>query len=1437
MIPDTLRGYIYYLTDTQVTNKYSETAKTAGSSELQKANSTKHQKKHQTRLLPGSSSVTHGGDGVVEDLRVVSSYCSTTISEKTPGIKGQDSTLRHTGQSGPVRLEQIRSSVFEFLSERHSAHEYTVPRLFVVLPDDDNSSATSTTTTAAEANGVGAAGVSPSSDPRYRLYFLCECSASFTLPLGSGLNHLHIAKHEGYLIDPDRQDEFFKRYGAMVLMLLYYLKYGHDPSESVLSSSEESSQTAAVSHKQRQGQGVQQNQLQQQSISTEEAGWRKVRGISDLRRSDFPDSIAHDPDTKFDRMIKFLENLRGVRLESTEYTPTDHHSNENYCEKQEMKVERKEDIKLHGLVSLSDLHHLYSFLGIANINNRIKSGQLGNLYRISNVRGQVSWVCVYHYRWTFLERNIDEFESWVVARRGHFDKQSGSVSVTLVSRAHTRIFCSWIVNKMAPSLVEAHIKLGWNFGKRDLWRLAKALAGSTVTVLSLDGCSYREDSTYRGFHKKYDPILFLLTQGQLHSLELLRLPSLFKRLSSKTIKVTSLRRLELGRGMNISLEDRRALTYLLTSCISLQELVLSGFNITDQHLHAIISGIRETSSLNTLDLSNSQLDDSSAFILAQGLYNTQISQLDLSKNESLSDTSAARIIRAIGPRLTSLKMAQTGFGDLAAAALAKSMDGISFSNTLQNQLVLQSRLDIAAIAAGHRAGIRFGGDHSVTSMSPRLAIPIPQTREKTHLKGNLIYLDIEDNQCTEEGFEALAKVKSRLYFIYLNLSGSKGLRDKACAQILDRVASPAMVTLRLACTGFGSLSAKSLANAILTKIPTISGVYTEMSGPCQLEELDLQACPIDSKSFSILCDALSRSQALSYIKVMDVGHCGNLEDQQVQKLLKTILVPNGTAPPLAEPAAGYLNRPTNPQSMSAIPVTTTASNRHGGSFTKLSQDNNGSSSSNSAEDPKTRLYSLSKSDSNLTSQVGNVDQRKHPLQESVIPIAGFFTNLRQLDLKSTQIGDKCAWLLAQALVQTTTMLTSLTVLDPAAMTIQGICWIIDAMCENSTVLEFGIGKSDPEISLAGLELFGFGLINLLETNKTIGSLTILGAPLGPIAKGLLLNQTLHSIYLIRSKGQFEDIQLMGQALACTRSLLVFWMGGSDESLLGPLHRLFQSQQGPEDPQNQDTLDEESHSFIANSSTSSQQQQFEQHQKLQEEQQHQNMYRDFHLLHNQDNQHQLYQQHRLKSRQQHSKRQQKHKQQNSDHQSAQHTLQTFGGYLPKEISSALKSAFVFRSKRPPAQKDRSEANSIYGANATQHPTTGVFGTNNGGGGGNMSMWIRNPIIEGIRRNHSLIKVTLDSIALSSSNINRPSSANTKAKGIGDTGISRSSTWNNGVSQELSTAELRQLHHQQQHQMYKKVNANRKALMERSRVGWEELKLLGVDDDIIEEICQE
>ncbi|KAF9114259.1 hypothetical protein BGX27_011310 [Mortierella sp. AM989] len=1456
--------------------------------ELQKVDDDKHKDAHQTQQLqehtyhnlnnhlqlPDSSSLALNSENAVEDLRVVSSYYSN-VKGKTSDVEARVSSMqRMIDQRGSARLEQIRLSVFEFLSNRFSAHEYTVPRLFVVLPDDSSSGvegsaaavgATTTVDTSAETNPIGA---SPTPGPRYRLYFLCECSASFTLPLGSGLNHLHIAKHVGYGIDPARQNEFFKRYGAMVLTLLYYLKYGHDPSDSILSPLGVSSQASASITVQRQGQGIQQHR--QQNFDVEEANLKKVGRISGLRRSDLPDSIAQNVDAKFDRMIEFLEDLRVVRSESKEYTQTDDNPKRSGHEKSEAtEDEEKEDTKLHGIVSLSDLHHLYSFLGIANVSTRLQSGQLGNLYRISNVRGQVSWVCVYHYRWTFLERNIDEFERWVVARRGHFDKQSGSVSLTLFSRAHTRTFCSWIVNKMAPSLVEAHIKLGWGFGKKDLWRLTKALASSTVTVLSLDGCSYAEDSTYKFFHKKYGPILYLLTQGQLHSLELLRFPSLFKRLSSKNIKALSLRRLELGRGMDVSSKDRKALTHLLTSCTSLQELVLPGLSVTDQHMQAIMAGIRASSSLVTLDLSDSQLGDSAAIVLAQGLYNTHITQLDLSKNESLSDTSAARVIRAVGPRLTSLKMAQTGFGDLAAAALAKSMDGISFSNTLQDQLVFQNRLDVAVLVAGHRSGMRFMADSPLAGIPSRVP-KMTKTREKTHPKGHLIYLDIEDNQCTSDGFKALAKVKSRLYFVYLNLSGSRELEDEVCSRILDRVASSAMMTLRLACTGFGNLSAKSLARALLTEPPMSSGVYRRMSGSCQLEELDLQACLVDSESLSILCDALTQSQALPYMKVLDLGHCAYLQDEEVQQFLKAILLPNGTTQPPLSPRIEQSGRPRiGSQSLSAITTKAEAAKRKDSLSEPLqgngsSDDGVGSSMAETKTGPsEIRSYSLSRSDSDPTPQLGAVSENQqvaHPLKETLVPAAGFFTDLRQLDLKSTQIGDNCAWLLAQALVQPSTMLTSLTILDPGTMSIHGICWIVDAMCENSTVQEFGIGKCDPTIKPTDLELFGTGLINMMEMNKRIRSLTTLGAPLGAIAKGLLLNQNLHSVYLIRSKGQLEDMQLMGQTLAFTRSLLVYWMGGSDESLLGPLSQMLHYQRAVEDRQVQDSPSE-IELPVAASSSSSQRQQFENHQKHQEQQQRENMYRDFHLLHNQDDQqrtqdqqqrhqelqqrlqaqHQQYQQHRLQNRQH-----QQHLQQ--QRRSSQQAIQTFGSYLPREISSAIKAAFVFQSKQLPAEERNetvpqgygTETNSIYGTNPVSgtRPTLTTNAGPGGASGGNLSQWMRNPIIEGIRRNHSLIKVTLDSSISPSSDSNRPSPTGaTTPRRSGAVGISRTSTWNNGIVQEFSMHELKQLQYQQQHHVQKKVNANRKTLKERGRIGWEELKILGVDDDVIQEVYQD
>ncbi|KAF9580452.1 hypothetical protein BGW38_002902, partial [Lunasporangiospora selenospora] len=182
-----------------------------------------------------------------------------------------------------------------------------------------------------------------------------------------------------------------------------------------------------------------------------------------------------------------------------------------------------------------------------------------------------------------------------------------------------------------------------------------------------------------------------------------------------------------------------------------------------------------------------------------------------------------------------------------------------------------------------------------------------------------------------------------------------------------------------------------------------------------------------------------------------------------------------------------------------------------------------------------------------------------------------------------------------------------------------------------------------------------------------------------------------------------------------------------------------------------------------------------------------------------------------------------------------------------------------------------------------------GGGGGGGGGTVPGpvfaasygWARNPIVEGIRRNHSLIKVTLDPIV--------PSRQSTASGAVGVTGaLSRSNSMNGSVlnhshfnnnsgygpdeghadypntshhnSHNPSNAthhnhgqfhghnhhyhssggnydptQLEQMQIWQHHQLYKKVMANRKLLKERGRVGCDELKLLGLDDDIIREVC--
>ncbi|KAF9305438.1 hypothetical protein BGZ74_010202 [Mortierella antarctica] len=1313
----------------------------------------------------------------------------------------------------PVRLSRIRSKVVAFLLHRYSVHDYTVPRLFIVLPDPTSTPGDELVNT-------------------YRLYLLCECSPSFTLPLGSGLNHLHIAKHTGYAIEPGRQDEFFRKYGPM------------DPQTTPDSA------PTSISKQPSQVQDIKEARHESQHLL------KRVEKLCNLRRSDLPPAIAQDVDVKVARMIEFLESF----LSLGDNTKPSGSQSTGESGKQESESDTLKDTKrpnqedagepLQGLVNLADLHELYTYLGMGSHSARLLSGQLGNLFRVSNVKGQVSWVCTYHYRWTFMEKNVDDFAKWIVSRGGLFDKPSGALTITLVSRAHARTFCSWITNKVAPSLIEVHLKLGWLFAKKDLWRLARAIAQSTVTVLSLDGCTEDDDPGYMSIHKKYDPILHMISHGQIHSLELRRFPSFFARISQKTVKAPSLRRLELGPGMMVHAESRGAMTSFLSSCSELQELVMPGFRMWDYHLQTIFMGVRGNHVLTTLNIPGSFLDDGAAITLAQGLFSTSICHLDLSRNERLTDVGATRVIRAIGPRLTSLKMAQSGFGDGAAAALAKSMDGISITTTLQNQLQMQHRLDIAALTAGHRPGIRvkigggsIGGDSVlpvVVAAAASLPSPIvTESRAQTHSVGHLVYLDIEDNQCTQQGFRELAKVQSRLYLTYLNMAGSAGLEDEECSRILERVASSGLKTIRLAFTGFGDRSAKVLAKSFAVNPPLLScsKTGTTQSKPwCQLDELDLQGCIIGSEGLQAICQALEQCRASTRLKILDFGHCPNLSDSLGKQLVKSLLVPNcadRVHAPLPAPLTRLRNQDKpelRSQSLTTMPVS--------GRQNSFCQDQYAHGARRKSELGVRIGHRAAPLGTSESAPAGLSRLSADTLPSLFLPVSedpprvllpmkdGYFTNLRQLDLKSTLIGDDTAWSLAQALVQPWVLLESLTVLDPASMTLQGLCWIVEAMCENTSVTELGLGQSNMLVrnydngARNDYDRFGIALAILLEQNRRLRSLTLIGAPLGAVAKGLLLNQSLHSVYLIRSRGILEDLQLMGQALGFNRSLLVFWMGASDESLLGYMQPQYllppmASLEEPSSP-----VDQEQHT-----------------------QSHDNTYRNFHLLHQQN------------------QRQQQQKTSRSRAQEENDSMSRRLGALVKSSLGLDRNSHNNRSTTRPSQgprpstttrphnlgrtpsgasrmEDRRRSNMAPAPTASRgFPGNSGPSNNNNNNNINTVPWTRNPLMEGIRRNHSLIKVVLDlvvptaSLMEASMSLTNPMPSLTTTTNTNTQPVEQ---YAQGAPSDLSEA-LHNAQYQQQQQLAKKMLANRKLLRDRGRVGWEELKLLGVDDDIIREVC--
>ncbi|KAF9271986.1 hypothetical protein BGZ68_002832, partial [Mortierella alpina] len=130
------------------------------------------------------------------------------LNAKQAELEAKQDEIKELQIQALGQLAVLQTRIKAVLTQTYELHEYPIPRLFVVLPQN------------------------PSRWDRvkvfsnkFRLYFLCECGEhTRSINSKAKIHHIHIAKHDGYEIA--RPSEFFQRYGPYVLTILKMLKFG-----------------------------------------------------------------------------------------------------------------------------------------------------------------------------------------------------------------------------------------------------------------------------------------------------------------------------------------------------------------------------------------------------------------------------------------------------------------------------------------------------------------------------------------------------------------------------------------------------------------------------------------------------------------------------------------------------------------------------------------------------------------------------------------------------------------------------------------------------------------------------------------------------------------------------------------------------------------------------------------------------------------------------------------------------------------------------------------------------------------------------------------------------------------------------------------------------------------------------------------------------------
>ncbi|KAI8604941.1 hypothetical protein EDD21DRAFT_401628 [Dissophora ornata] len=264
------------------------------------------------------------------------------------------------------RLILIQSKTEAILTQNYGLLEYTIPRPFIVLPETSTSWNPTTMF-----------------HTKFRLHFICECG-EHTKASGSNIpHHLHLANHEGYVVN--KPTEFFEKYGPFLMLMLEMIKLGAGIAGHVVPA---------------------------------------LANLKVVDAPDFAESSINSVTSKIiqgvDYSLAYLEESRSLIKKSSD-----------------VNVGGDARATLHDLGSYftgveglegAELRKLGSYLEANNSDNL-----LGNLYRMTTKVGHVKWVCCHHYRAGYQVTHTQKLHDVVKLAGGVFDEQLGSIKVTLKS--------------------------------------------------------------------------------------------------------------------------------------------------------------------------------------------------------------------------------------------------------------------------------------------------------------------------------------------------------------------------------------------------------------------------------------------------------------------------------------------------------------------------------------------------------------------------------------------------------------------------------------------------------------------------------------------------------------------------------------------------------------------------------------------------------------------------------------------------------------------------------------------------------------------------------------------------------------------------------------------------------------------------------------------